>query len=79
MIVTTKRMEPAIQLEIKQIINEGEIPMSNEKPPSKIVSTNNHKNVITYNDMLKGDKGAYNDNMMNSPLSSQKHPVSISY
>ena len=72
-------MKPAIRIEIKQIINEGEISMLNEKPPWKIVSTNNHQNFITYADILKGDKGIYNDNMMNSPLSSQKHPVSISY
>ena len=79
MIVTTKKMKLAAQLEIDNNINEGEIPMSNENPPGRIVSTNNHQDFIRYTDMLKGDKQTYNDNMMNPPPSSQKRPVSISY
>ena len=72
-------MNPAAQLEIDNIINEGEIPMSNENPPGRIVSTNNHQDLITYADILKGDTQTYTDNMMNPPPSSQKRPVSISY
>ena len=72
-------MKLAAQLEIDNIINEGEIPMSNENPPERIVSMNNHQDFITYAEMLKGDKHTYNDNMINPPPSSQKRPVSISY
>ena len=72
-------MKLAAQLEIDQIINDGEIPMSNENPPGRIVSTNNHQDFVTYADMLKGDKQTYNENMMNPQPSSQKHPVSITY
>ena len=79
LIVTTKKMILAAQLEIDNIINEGEIPMSNENPPGRIVSTNNHQDFIIYDDMLKGDKQTYNDNMMNLPPPSQKRPVSIYY
>ena len=53
--------------------------MSNENPPGRIVSTNNHQDYITYADMLKGDTKIYTDTMMNPPPSSQKRPVSISY
>ena len=79
LIVTIKKMKLAAQLEIDNNINEGEILMSNENPPGRIVSTNNHQDFIRYTDMLKGDKQTYNDNMMNPPPSSQKRPVSISY
>ena len=53
--------------------------MSNENPPGRIVSTNNHQDFITYTDMLKGDKQKYNDNMTNPPPPSQKRPVYISH
>ena len=72
-------MKLVAQLEIDNIINKGEIPMSNENSPGRIVSTNNHQDFITYADMLKGDTQTYNDNMMNPLPSSQKRPVSISY
>ena len=79
LIVTTKKMKHTAQLKIDKIINEGEIPISNENPPGRIVSTNNHQDFITYADMLKRDKKTYNDNMMNPPPPSQKRPISISY
>ena len=79
LIVTTKKMKPKAQLEIDKITNEGEIPMTNENPPGRIVSTNNHQDFITYTYMLKENKERCDENMTNPLPSSQKHLVSISY
>ena len=49
-----KENEICSLIQIDQIINAGEIPMSKENPPGRIVRTNNHQNFISYADMLKG-------------------------
>ena len=72
-------MKYVAHLETDQIINEGEIPMSNKNPPGRIVSTNNRQDFITYGDMLKEAKEKYNKNMTTPLTSSQKCSVSISY
>ena len=72
-------MKSAAVQEIDQIINSGEIPLSKENTPSRILRINNHQDFITYTNILTGNKETYNDNMMNPPPSSQKHAVSISY
>ena len=79
LIVTTKKMKSAAVQEIDQIINSGEIPLSKENTPSRILRINNHQDFITYTNILTGNKETYNDNMTNPPPSSQKHAVSISY
>ena len=67
-----KKVKYQEQQDIDTIINEGNILDKSERLPERVSNKQNHQDLMSYADMLKGDKKEYNDTMIGSPASSQK-------
>ena len=71
-LITTKKLKQQAQTDIDSLIEQEEISMNNDTPPGRTTKQHNHKDFISYANMLKDNSQTYDDKLTGIPPSANK-------